>query len=119
MRGSHEADLPVATNPAEPRERVPVDVEGPSIGGCCKRHEVMAVLHFGIQVGFLGERREKAFLCVLIHARNEPGDLCVRHSVGTQVPQHEYLVRTMFAGPTQLAGPPASKNPLPPAPILL
>lgn len=43
----------------------------------------------------------------------------MRHSVGTQVPQHEYLVRTMFAGPTQLAGPPASKSPLPPAPILL
>ena len=51
METSH--DLPVAADPAEPREGVPVDVEGPPVGGSCELHVVLAVLQLCVQIGLL------------------------------------------------------------------
>ena len=54
MEASH--DLPVSADPAEPREGVPVDVEGPPVGGGCELHVVVAVLQLCVQIGLLRGR---------------------------------------------------------------
>lgn len=42
---------PVTPDPAEPCERVPVDIEGPAVGSSCKLHVVATVVQLGIQLG--------------------------------------------------------------------
>ena len=54
MEASH--DLPVAADPAEPREGVPVDVEGPPVGGGRELHVVVAALQLCVQIGGLRGR---------------------------------------------------------------
>ena len=50
-------NLPVPADPAEPREGVPVDVEGPPVGGGCELHVVVAVLQLCIQISLLWGRK--------------------------------------------------------------